>query len=96
MLIGQSTIIVRVVEQEPTTGFDLADILIRALGVTGVMILGSVVLGVILGAAFIGYRILQRRRRAAPELEEHLHITGPVAYAPSGQAHPVSPPPARS
>jgi hypothetical protein len=37
-LLAQNTIIVKVIDQEPTTGFDLADVLIRALGVTGVLI----------------------------------------------------------
>ena len=57
-----SPILVRVVDQEPTTGMRLADVFVRALGVAGALTLASIVFGVVLGAVIFGYRVLQRRR----------------------------------
>ena len=58
-------IMVRVVQDEPTTGFNLADVLIKSLGLTVVITIASIVLGVVLGGAFIWLRV--RRARNQPE-----------------------------
>jgi hypothetical protein len=71
-------IIVRLAE-EPVRGFGLGDVLMGALGVTGVMLLGALVLGLLLGGAIIGLHKL--RRRWHPEDDEprtqQLGLTGP-------------------
>jgi hypothetical protein len=94
-LLAQNTIFVKVVETEPNTGFNLADVLIRALGVTGVLMLGSLLLGLILGGAFIGYRAWRRRREGdATPPTSHLHIAPPlVEYGGAHRAAAISPAP---
>ena len=88
-LVAQQTIFVRVVSEEPTTGFDLADVLIRALGVTGVLTVGSVVLGLLLGGTFILYRIWRRRREGDQSIGTDMRVTpGFIEYAAT--AHPAS------
>lgn len=57
-------IVVRVIE-EPVKTTGVADILIGALGLTGVMLLAALVLGAILG----GVLILIKRLRAKYDLE---------------------------
>jgi hypothetical protein len=82
LLAAQTTIIVKVIDQEPTTGFNLADVLIRALGVTGVLIVGSLILGLALGGGFIWYRVRQRQREAGSAIGSDLRVTpGLVEYA---------------
>ena len=49
-------IMVRVVQEEPSTGFDLADVLIKSLGLTVVITVASLLLGLVLGGAFIWLR----------------------------------------
>jgi len=51
-------VIVRVVPP-PTPEMGVMDVLMQAVGLTGLILLGSVVLGAVLGAAFIWYH---RRR----------------------------------
>ena len=58
-------IMVRVIREESGTGFDLADVLIRSLGLTAVIAVASVVLGLLLGGAFIWMRILRARKQAS-------------------------------
>jgi hypothetical protein len=74
-VLAQQTIFVRVVSEEPTTGFNLADVLLRALGITGVLMAGSLLLGIVLGGGFIGYRIWQRRRDAGTVIGTDLRVT---------------------
>lgn len=73
--LAQQTIFVKVVSEEPTTGFNLADVLIRALGLTGVLLVGSLLLGVVLGGGFIAYRIWQRRRQRSEVIGADLRVT---------------------
>jgi hypothetical protein len=54
-------IIVRLADQ-PVRGFGLGDVLMGAVGVTGVMLLGAVMLGLVLAGAIVGYRKLKNRR----------------------------------
>jgi hypothetical protein len=71
-------IIVRLAD-EPVRGFGLGDVLLGALGVTGVMIVGALLLGLVLGVGIIGFQKL--RRRWHPEDDEprtqQLGLTGP-------------------
>lgn len=73
--LAQQTIFVRVVSDEPTTGFGFADVLLRALGLTGVLMAGSLVLGLVLGAGFIAYRRWQRRRERDEAIGAGLRVT---------------------
>jgi hypothetical protein len=103
LLLAQTTIFVKVVDAEPKTGFNLADVLIRALGVTGVLMVGSLVLGLILGGGFIAYRAWTRKRSGEPEAPtSHLHIAPTLveyahhAGAPRGSRSAISPAPPAS
>ena len=58
-------IMVRVAEQ-PVESTTVADILIGALGLTGVMLLAAVVLGGLLGGALIGFKLLRARLNLEP------------------------------
>lgn len=53
-------IVVRVIE-EPVETTGVADILIGAIGLTGVMLMSALVLGVLLGAILIGIKRLRAR-----------------------------------
>jgi hypothetical protein len=53
-------IIARVVE-EPAPGENLADVVIGAVGLSGAMVLVALIVGLLLGGAFIGYRVLRKR-----------------------------------
>ena len=67
-------IMVRVVQDEPSTGFDLADVLIKSLGLTVAITVLSLLLGAILGGTFIWLRALRSRRR--PDASSAgLHVT---------------------
>lgn len=65
-------IIVHVVQQpvDPTT---VGDVLIGAFGLTGVLVLVAVVLGVALGGVLIGVKILRARYRVGPD-SDAIHI----------------------
>ena len=53
-------IIVRVAEQT-VESTSVSDILVGALGLTGVLLLAAVLLGALLGGALIGYKLLRAR-----------------------------------
>ena len=53
-------IIVHVVEQ-PAESTSVADILVGALGLTGVLLLAAILLGALLGGAMIGIKLLRAR-----------------------------------
>ncbi len=53
-------IIVRVVEQ-PVESTTVADVLMGALGLTGVLILAAAILGLLLGGVLIGLKLLRAR-----------------------------------
>lgn len=58
-------IVVRVVE-EPVRSTGVADILIGALGLTGVMLLAALLLGALLGGILIGIKRLRARYDLEP------------------------------
>ena len=68
-------IIVRVAEQ-PVESTTVSDILIGALGLTGVMLLAAVLLGALLGGALIGFKLLRARLNLEPTPDsEALRVT---------------------
>jgi hypothetical protein len=52
---SSNPIMVQVIEQ-PVEGTTVADVLLGAMGLTGVMLLAAVVLGALLGGALIGLK----------------------------------------
>ena len=61
----QNPIVVRVVEQpiEPT---GISDVIIGALGLTGLLLLAALLLGAALGGILIGIKLLRARYNLAP------------------------------
>ena len=74
MMIQQAPIIVHVV-QPPIESTTVGDVLIGAIGLTGLLVLVALLLGSAFGGALIGIKILRRRRNAeAEEQSEIIHI----------------------
>lgn len=68
-------IVVRVME-EPVKSTGIADILIGALGLTGVMLLAALLLGALLGGILIGIKRLRARYNLEPVPDsEALRVT---------------------
>lgn len=68
-------IIVRVVE-EPVETTGISDILIGALGLTGVMLLAAILLGAVLGGVLIGIKRLRAKYDLEPVPDsEALRVT---------------------
>jgi hypothetical protein len=68
-------IVVHVLE-EPVKSTGVGDILIGALGLTGVMLLAALVLGALLGAALIGVKKLRAKYGIEPVPDsESLRVT---------------------
>jgi hypothetical protein len=67
-------VMVRVVEQ-PVESTSVSDILVGALGLTGVLVLSAAVLGVVLGGALIGVKLLRARLRVEPPDPNELRVT---------------------
>ncbi|MCA1560294.1 MAG: hypothetical protein LC804_08525 [Acidobacteria bacterium] len=70
LLIQSSPIMVRVIEQ-PAESTSVSDILIGALGLTGVLLLAAAVLGVLLGGVLVGIKLVRARYNleAVPDSE---------------------------
>ena len=68
-------IVVRVIE-EPVKSTGVADILVGALGLTGVMLSAALLLGALLGALLIGVKKLRAKYGVAPIPDsESLRVT---------------------
>jgi hypothetical protein len=67
-------IIVRVTEQ-PVESTSMSDILVGALGLTGVLLISAALLGVALGGALIGVKLLRARMRAEAPDPNELRVT---------------------
>jgi hypothetical protein len=68
-------IVVRVIE-EPVKSTGVADILIGALGLTGVMLLAALLLGALLGGLLIGIKKLRAKYGTEPVPDsESLRVT---------------------
>jgi hypothetical protein len=63
---GSQPIVVQVVRNEPVESTTAADILIGAIGLTGVLLLVALVLGGILGAILIGFKRLRAKLDMEP------------------------------
>jgi hypothetical protein len=67
-------IIVHVVQQ-PVQSTTVADVLIGAIGLTGVLVLAALLLGGLLGGALIGFKVWRERMNAdGPTESDTMHI----------------------
>jgi hypothetical protein len=70
-----NAVIVRVAEQ-PVESTSVTDLLIGAIGLTGVLLLAAVVLGVVLGGALIGFKLLRAKYNLEPASDrDSLRVT---------------------
>ena len=76
---ASTPIIVRVVEA-PVRGLGLGDTILSAVGLTGVLAIGAVALGLILAAVVIAYRKAQSRRMTEEDASQtqSLGLTPPA------------------
>lgn len=75
MLQQGSPIIVHVVDQ-PVESTTLADVILGALGLTGVLLLAAILLGALLGGILIGVKLLRQHYDLEPVPDsEALKIT---------------------
>ena len=65
MMIQQTPVIVHVI-QPPTQSTTIADVLIGAIGLTGLLVLVAIVLGGAFGGILIGIKVLRRRMNLEP------------------------------
>ena len=69
-------IIVRIPQAAPVESTSIPDILFGALGLTGVLLLSALLLGVVLGGALIGFKLLRTRLNLDPPDErDALRVT---------------------
>ncbi len=74
-------ILVRVVE-EPVETTGVADVLIGALGLTGVMLLAALLLGALLGALLIGIKRLRAKYNLEPVPDSEAMRVTPSSSTP--------------
>jgi hypothetical protein len=75
LFLLQSPVMVRVVE-EPTESTTVADVLIGAIGLTGVLVIAAVLLGALLGSLLIGVKKYREKHNLDPVPDsEALKIT---------------------
>jgi hypothetical protein len=73
-MVQQGPIIVQVV-QTPIESTTVSDVLIGAIGLTGLLLLLAILLGGMFGGALIGFKILRRRLNVdAADESEIIHI----------------------
>jgi hypothetical protein len=65
LLALQQTVMVRVV-QEPVAETTAADVLLGAIGLTGVLIVGALLLGAFFGAVLIGIKKMREKYNLEP------------------------------
>ena len=58
----------------PSREVGVLDVLVGALGLTGVIVLGSILLGVALGAIFIGYKKWRENRSDADSDSDRIRL----------------------
>lgn len=63
---GSQPIVVQVVKNTPVEETTAADVLIGAIGLTGVLLLVALLLGAVLGAILIGFKRLRARLDLEP------------------------------
>ena len=71
----QNPIVVRVIPQ-PVESTTVADVLIGAIGLTGMLVLVAVLLGALFGGVLIGLKLLRRRRNVEPAESDIIHLLG--------------------
>jgi hypothetical protein len=75
LLQAGQPIIVRVVEQ-PVHSTSISDVIIGAIGLTGLLLLTAAFLGAVLGGILIAIKVLRARFNLEPRSEiDALHIT---------------------
>ena len=55
--------------------YTLGDVVVKAIGISGVVAASGVLLGLVLGGAFIAFRIRARRLSNAPTDHQRLHLS---------------------
>jgi hypothetical protein len=65
LLALQQTVMVRVI-QEPVAETTAADVLLGAIGLTGVLIVGALLLGALFGAVLIGVKKMREKYNLEP------------------------------
>ena len=74
MNIQQNPIIVHVIQQ-PVESTTIGDVLVGAIGLTGVLVLVAVLLGAAFGGVLIGIKLLRRRLNVEPASDSDIiHI----------------------
>ena len=74
MNIQQNPIIVHVVQQ-PVESTTIGDVLVGAIGLTGVLVLVAILLGAAFGGVLIGIKLLRRRLNVEPASDSDIiHI----------------------
>jgi hypothetical protein len=73
--LQSNPIMVRVVEEAPVESTTVADVLIGAIGLTGLLIVVAVLAGATFGAILIGIKKMRERRDTAVPDSEALKIT---------------------
>jgi hypothetical protein len=69
----QNPIIVKVVQQ-PVESTTVGDVLIGAIGLTGVLVLLAALLGALFGALLIGVKLLRRRLNIEAPESDIIHL----------------------
>lgn len=69
----QNPIVVRVVQQ-PIESTTVADVLIGAIGLTGMLVLVGALLGGLFGAVLIGVKLLRRRLNVETPESDIIHL----------------------
>ena len=59
MQVPKAPIVVKIVEENEISG--LGDVMLEAIGLTGVIIVGAVLFGIVLAVVIIGYRKINAR-----------------------------------
>jgi hypothetical protein len=66
-------IIIRTIDQ-PTQELGIGATITQALGISGLLLMGSLIFGLLLGAAFIWYRNRQVASRSAGEADDQIRL----------------------
>jgi hypothetical protein len=74
--LQQQPVMVRVIEQPPADATTVADVLLGAIGLTGALIVGAVLLGALFGAILIAVKRYREKHNLEPVPDsEALKIT---------------------
>ena len=76
MQVPKAPIIVKIVEENEISG--LGDVMLDAIGLTGVLIVGAVLFGIVLAVLIIGYRKINARLHPDEDVQ-----TQPLGLTPT-------------